>query len=62
MDDRRLPRGQPAERQRIRPLPVAVLSGGRHRDTVLLGFGLEQVASPAERATLIGKALGHVLG
>jgi hypothetical protein len=31
-------------------------------DSVLLGFGLEQVATPAERATLMGKALGHLLG
>ena len=31
-------------------------------DSVLLGFGLEQVATPAERVTLIGKALDHLLG
>ena len=31
-------------------------------DTVLLGFGVEKVATPAERATLLGKSLGHLLG
>jgi hypothetical protein len=29
---------------------------------VLLGFGLEQVATPAERNALIGQALQHLLG
>jgi hypothetical protein len=28
-------------------------------DTVLLGFGLESIASPAERATLLGRLLDH---
>ncbi|MFD7324454.1 M14 family zinc carboxypeptidase [Streptomyces sp. NPDC059875] len=32
------------------------------RDTVLLGFGLEHVRNPGERATLIRKALGVVHG
>jgi hypothetical protein len=31
------------------------------RDTVLLGFGIEQAATPAERAAVIGKAMDHLL-
>ena len=31
------------------------------RDSVLLGFGLEQVASPAERNALVGRALRYLL-
>ena len=31
-------------------------------DTVLLGFGLEQVASDAERAALVRVAMGHLFG
>jgi hypothetical protein len=30
-------------------------------DSVLLGFGVEQIESPAERAALLGKALKHLL-
>jgi hypothetical protein len=32
------------------------------RDTVLLGYGLEQVATPAERATIMRRVLRHLLG
>jgi hypothetical protein len=31
-------------------------------DSLTFGFGLEQVTSPAERATLMGRALKHLLG
>ena len=31
------------------------------RDSVLLGFGLEQVATPAERNALMGRALQQLL-
>jgi len=30
-------------------------------DSVLLGFGAEQIESPAERAAVLGKALKHLL-
>ena len=30
-------------------------------DSVLLGFGVEQIESPAERAAVLGKALKHLL-
>ncbi|MFD0691789.1 M14 family metallopeptidase [Actinomadura fibrosa] len=32
------------------------------RDTVLLGFGVEQAATPAEQRTLVARALKHLLG
>jgi Immune inhibitor A peptidase M6 len=31
-------------------------------DTVLLGFGVEQIGPPAERAAVLGRALRHLLG
>jgi bacillopeptidase F (M6 metalloprotease family) len=31
-------------------------------DTVLLGFGIEQLATPAERAAVLGKAVRYLLG
>ncbi|MGH3341778.1 MAG: M14 family zinc carboxypeptidase [Carbonactinosporaceae bacterium] len=39
-----------------------VAAGVATGDSVLLGFGLEQVASPAERADLIGRLVRHLLG
>ncbi len=41
----------------------ALLSGAvTTEDSVLLGFGLEQVASPAERAAVLRRAMQHLLG
>ena len=65
VDDRRRSRRQPGQRQRVRPLAGAVIdwsSAVTTEDSVLLGFGLEQVASGAERNALMGKALQHLLG
>ena len=64
VDDRGRARGQPGQRQRVRPLAGADRLGGLGvvtRDSVLLGFGLEQVPSPAERNAVMGRALRYVL-
>ena len=40
---------------------VDLVSAVVTRDSVLFGFGLEQVATPAARNELVGRALGHLL-
>jgi hypothetical protein len=40
---------------------VNFFAGTSTEDTLLLGFGLEQLATPAEREDLIGRALGGLL-
>jgi murein tripeptide amidase MpaA len=55
------PAGSPANVSELVRSRALVAPAVVTRDTILLGFGLEQVSSPAERVTLIGKALGHLL-
>ena len=42
----------------IGPKTVNFYAGTSTEDTLLLGFGLEQVATPAERTTLMRRAIG----
>jgi len=41
---------------------VTFYAGTSTEDTLLLGFGLEQVATDAERAELVGRALDGLIG
>ena len=58
------PAGSPANRGnwRIGPKQFNVFAGTSTEDTLLLGFGLEQLATHEERAELVGQALGGLLG
>ena len=56
-------RGQPAQR---RQLPVRRHAGrgggvGHDRDSVLLGYGIEQLATPAEQADVLGRIMQYLL-
>ena len=44
------------------PLPFKTFGAVTTDDTVLLGFGLEQVVSAADRKALLGKALAALKG
>ena len=60
--DSRPPAGQPAGRRRLRA-SEALLSGAvTTEDSVLLGFGLEQIGTAAERAAMVRRAMQHLLG
>jgi hypothetical protein len=54
------PAGSPAagDFRRGQSFGTAAVTTG---DTVLLGFGIEQATTPAERAAVIGKAMDHLL-
>jgi len=46
----------------IGPQLLNFYAGTSTEDTVLLGFGLEQLSSNAERADLVRRALGGLIG
>ena len=41
---------------------IRVAAIGHDRDTVLFGYGIEALATPEERADVLGRAIGHLLG
>lgn len=55
------PAGSPLPGRRFERLNGLVSAGVRTRDTVLLGFGVEQVATRTERAALLREALRSIL-
>ena len=40
---------------------VDIAAGSRRADTVLLGYGIEQLATPAERADVLGWIMEYLL-
>lgn len=55
------PPGSPGNVSDVRRSQVLVGSAISTKDSVLLGFGLEQIADPAERAALLGTAVKGLL-
>ncbi|WP_433333226.1 M14 family zinc carboxypeptidase [Spirillospora sp. CA-294931] len=53
--------GNPSEFARSQAL-IDSVSAVSTKDTVLLGFGIEQAKTPAEQQALMGRALRHLLG
>jgi hypothetical protein len=55
------PPGSPPAGGDFRRAQGLLFSAVSTEDSVLLGFGVEQIQSPAERAAVLGKALKHLL-
>ena len=55
------PEGSPPGGGSFRRAEGLLFSAVTTEDSVLLGFGVEQVASAAERAALVRRALDHLL-
>ena len=55
------PPGSPPAGGDFRRAQGLLFSAVSTEDSVLLGFGVEQIESPAERAAVLGKALKHLL-
>jgi hypothetical protein len=55
------PAGSPPEGGSFRRAPGLLFSAVTTKDSVLLGFGIEQFASPAERSEELGRALRFLL-
>jgi hypothetical protein len=41
---------------------IGVAASVATRDTVLFGYGIEALATAEERAEVLGRAIGHLLG
>ena len=55
------PAGSPPAGGDFRRAPGLFFSAVSTEDSVLFGFGIEQIESAAERAAVLGKAMGHLL-
>ena len=55
------PAGSPPAGGDFRRAPGLFFSAVTIEDSVLFGFGVEQIESPTERAAVLGKAMGHLL-